>query len=524
MSINNVLNFLLLVSMLCTINSAYSLNAGNARNAIDAGVANLIAGQDQNEGGWGGNSELDYVYTSASVEALISANSRTGAYYNGLTWLENHNAKNVELESRKISNLFRNGNNLTPDLDIIHGAKQSTSQTGWGISGGYGSSPLETALVLNALYIAGDATGQANAISYLINSQLNDGGWGFAETLATESGHYWITAEVVLALANHQAQTGVMAVLTQAVAFLDDLTILTSTDANTVSAASLARVTLARYTMSGLDSNVDSLLLVLMGKQSAEGDWGNEFNTANAVTTLANVMGLTVYRDSTRVSVDDEQLRIAINTQLGHAAYGQLTIADIEDLTSLDLRLVQAANLNGLSGAKNLESIKVNANTVTSAIGGLTITITVDSDADNLVDASDNCPFVSNANQANLDGDGFGDVCDSDIDGDGMPNSWEVQYALNEYNASDALVDIDADELNNIGEYQQGTLPRDPDTDGDTMLDGVEVGYGFNPLDVEDGLADFDVDGMSNAAEILAGRHPLVNEPVLIVIITGLLL
>lgn len=40
--------------------------------------------------------------------------------------------------------------------------------------------------------------------------------------------------------------------------------------------------------------------------------------------------------------------------------------------------------------------------------------IRIDSDEDGTVDASDNCPAVPNANQANLDGDGLGDPCDPD--------------------------------------------------------------------------------------------------------------
>ncbi|MFO0726997.1 MAG: thrombospondin type 3 repeat-containing protein [Myxococcota bacterium] len=47
----------------------------------------------------------------------------------------------------------------------------------------------------------------------------------------------------------------------------------------------------------------------------------------------------------------------------------------------------------------------------------------VDTDHDGIVDSSDNCPFVANPDQANLDLDTQGDACDSDLDGDGVPNS-----------------------------------------------------------------------------------------------------
>lgn len=45
-----------------------------------------------------------------------------------------------------------------------------------------------------------------------------------------------------------------------------------------------------------------------------------------------------------------------------------------------------------------------------------------DGDQDGLVDPRDNCPDAYNPNQADLDGDGSGDACDPDIDGDGQFN------------------------------------------------------------------------------------------------------
>ncbi|SEM20975.1 surface protein, partial [Maribacter orientalis] len=46
-----------------------------------------------------------------------------------------------------------------------------------------------------------------------------------------------------------------------------------------------------------------------------------------------------------------------------------------------------------------------------------------DQDSDGILDDVDNCPMTSNADQANLDNDAFGDVCDTDIDGDGVLNA-----------------------------------------------------------------------------------------------------
>lgn len=49
-----------------------------------------------------------------------------------------------------------------------------------------------------------------------------------------------------------------------------------------------------------------------------------------------------------------------------------------------------------------------------------------DSDSDTVLDACDNCPNHANQSQTDFDGDGFGNVCDGDIDDDGVPNESDV--------------------------------------------------------------------------------------------------
>ena len=49
-----------------------------------------------------------------------------------------------------------------------------------------------------------------------------------------------------------------------------------------------------------------------------------------------------------------------------------------------------------------------------------------DSDNDGLVDFEDNCPLNSNVDQKDFDNDGIGDLCDGDIDGDGIANEVDL--------------------------------------------------------------------------------------------------
>jgi hypothetical protein len=77
-----------------------------------------------------------------------------------------------------------------------------------------------------------------------------------------------------------------------------------------------------------------------------------------------------------------------------------------------------------------------------------------DFDGDGVPDTNDNCPTTSNADQVNLDGDGLGNACDEDADGDGLDSQQEIIA---------------------------GTDPMNPDTDGDGQNDGTEVTAGRDP-------------------------------------------
>jgi len=52
----------------------------------------------------------------------------------------------------------------------------------------------------------------------------------------------------------------------------------------------------------------------------------------------------------------------------------------------------------------------------------IVVPVNDDDDGDTILDLSDNCPLVSNTDQANLDGDLVGDACDEDLDGDTIVN------------------------------------------------------------------------------------------------------
>lgn len=95
-----------------------------------------------------------------------------------------------------------------------------------------------------------------------------------------------------------------------------------------------------------------------------------------------------------------------------------------------------------------------------------------DFDADGLINAKDNCPYLYNPNQSDLDGDAMGDSCDPDDDGDLVVDPQDNCPALGNPGQSD----VDGDGLGN---------ECDPDGDGDGYLSTTYGGDDCDDLDAE---------------------------------------
>ena len=116
-----------------------------------------------------------------------------------------------------------------------------------------------------------------------------------------------------------------------------------------------------------------------------------------------------------------------------------------------------------------------------------------DIDGDGVLNAADNCPGIPNANQLDTDGDGQGNVCDTDDDGDGIPDATDVCPLLS-----------------NPGNVQLNDARCNADADGDNVSDSFDNCVSVanpNQADTDgDGLgdvcdADVDNDGILNAAD-----------------------
>ena len=137
--------------------------------------------------------------------------------------------------------------------------------------------------------------------------------------------------------------------------------------------------------------------------------------------------------------------------------------------------------------------------------------INTDSDGDNIADPFDNCPSTANSDQADLDGDGIGNVCDDDIDGDGHNNGTDIlaTYPAATYpsllSSGDDKFSLDPTEwADTDGDGIGDNI--DPDADGDGIPDRIESAItGLDLLNASDASSDLDGDGYTNLQEYLAG-------------------
>lgn len=190
------------------------------------------------------------------------------------------------------------------------------------------------------------------------------------------------------------------------------------------------------------------------------------------------------------------------------------------DLANNDFSLTESSDLidRGLTD-ESYASISSNDMSGHQRISGLTVDIgpyeydqsgIPDSDGDGINDNTDNCPSISNEDQADFDSDGEGDVCDSDDDNDGT-NDEDDAFPLDDTESLDTDgdgignnedYDDDADGILDEFDYQPlvaNSIARD--SDGDGYPDQIDA-YPDDPTKQFSGSGDIDGDGFSNDEEI----------------------
>jgi hypothetical protein len=132
---------------------------------------------------------------------------------------------------------------------------------------------------------------------------------------------------------------------------------------------------------------------------------------------------------------------------------------------------------------------------------GFLMRIGFDSDSDGVAERIDNCPSHHNPNQANYDGDGMGDNCDLDDDGDGVldVDDIECSYSTTVGFVSNQFNDHDGDGC------EDSTEDDDDDNDGysDTYESNLDCPKGITNWSAGELALDRDADGCHDQLEDL---------------------
>ena len=125
-----------------------------------------------------------------------------------------------------------------------------------------------------------------------------------------------------------------------------------------------------------------------------------------------------------------------------------------------------------------------------------------DLDQDGVLDRIDNCVNITNSNQSDIDGDGIGDSCDNDADGDGYILFYENSCDSNDLDGSITPLDFDLD-------FIPDCIDEDDDNDG--YSDAYEEAAETDPFDVNSVPIDTDQDGLPDVVETSRRTDP--NNP-----------
>lgn len=333
----------------------------------------LESQQDTSDGSWRDASETKtFLQTCEAVLALHQANHRQAAYYAGQTWIENHDAQNLDARARRLAVLRATQSSTQPDIDALLAAltSPSTGQNGAGLDKRYQASPLDTALVLDALRTAGASFNNAAIIAYLKATQYtaaNDKGWPVAAGSSTDA---YTTARVIQALAPYKDSDATLATpLANAAATL-------KTKVSTASPPHLrAAAAMAYLRLDPNSADARNLLDSLAALQRADGGFDAGVYATGLITqAYAAAEGADTATGQLRVNVPDGVLRQAINTALGRGALDHLNRGELAQLTSLDISNLGVSSLEGLQYATNLTTLNAANNNIsdTSPIAGLT--------------------------------------------------------------------------------------------------------------------------------------------------------
>jgi hypothetical protein len=356
------------------------------------------------------------------------------------TLLASLELSSVDARARRARALGALGLRASADTSALLVAQVPAS--GFGVSGDYLPTPLDTSLAVQALDATGAAPIQAAQASfnYLVPEQLPSGMWPLLRVPDAAgggaAGDVATTAQVVLALAPRKTQPGFSA------EFSNAITALRAAAPARASDRALRLLALLEWDPAHADTSSALTQLVAM-QQPADGSFGTETLAQDRVyATALAARALERAGDFSNFAFDSD---------------GD-TIADGPDPDSDNDGICDPGETG--TGCTGSDAFPTDATESADLdLDGIGNNADLDDDGDGIADASEPGFGTVAQEHVDTDGDGLPDTADSDDDNDGL---------------------LDVEEL------LAGLDPRDADTDGDSFRDNVELAAGRDPLDASD--------------------------------------
>ncbi len=254
-----------------------------ATASLDAGVQWLATNQKP-DGSWTDVGQTVERDTAEGTHALKNFTATQTNYLNGLQWLGGIFSGNMDFLSRKIQAFAGSGTNLTALMNEL--LSRQYPDGGWGSDRNYPSNPVDTALALKALAVAGygDTGVLSRALGYLKSNQNTDGGWGTPD----KGSSVQETSNVLSAFNQYRGAYQLDDVIMRGMALL--VSKQNSDGGFGNSPSTVYDTATAAMTLAELNATSDvtsKALFYLLSRQSDNGSWNQSaYQTALAVETV----------------------------------------------------------------------------------------------------------------------------------------------------------------------------------------------------------------------------------------------
>ncbi|MCM2265204.1 MAG: SBBP repeat-containing protein [Desulfuromonadales bacterium] len=245
--------------------------------SVNNGVAWLVSRQGQ-DGSWQDQPGTNRRDTAAAVVALKVFPAGSTSVVNGQLWLGTAAPENNDFLARKLLSL--------DNVSVTELTSLQNADGGWGSAHGYGSDPVDTALVLRTLTArnAVDHNVALAAINYLHSAQLPDGGWnsGSGGSLVQPA------AQALLSLNSFRGSYPLEPVIADGLAWLTARQNSDGGFGNSPSTVIDTAAALQALKATGASAAaVNGAVNYLLGRQADTGSWNDSvFQTAQAIEAL----------------------------------------------------------------------------------------------------------------------------------------------------------------------------------------------------------------------------------------------